>query len=94
MQFVVGLHSVPYLLIAFLYHSLKSIPRRDALFFALLRPDVGVDGNLALWCGSSGSLVPWRSGGTSPQSCLSPVLVGKEVIHRGVFHSVENFTCV
>jgi len=30
-------------------------PRGGMLFsFALLRPDVGVDGNLALWCGSSG----------------------------------------
>lgn len=64
---------IPYriFLIAFLYHSLKSIPRRDALFFCPFTPRRRR--RRKIWHSGAaprGSLVPWRSRGTSPQSFL------------------------
>lgn len=89
-QFVVGLHSVPYL---FNCVSLSLTQEHPAAGCSFLLPFYApTSASTEIWHSGAaprGSLIPWRSGGTSPQSCLSPFLSEKR-LSTGVFHSVEN----
>ena len=72
MQFVVGLHSVPYL---FNCVSLSLTQEHPAAGCSFLLPFYApTSASTEIWHSGAaprGSLVPWRSGGTSPQSFLS-----------------------
>ena len=90
MQFVVGLHSVPYL---FNYISLSLTQEHPAAGCSFLLPFYALtSASTEIWHSGAaprGSLVPWRSGGTSPP-IFSPSFLSEKRLSTGVFHSVEN----